>query len=128
MEGAMHIEHITTQLASLAEGRVRKDTGGARQGGGEPVDLVERAFERKTDDSLRKDKEILDAAGKKLEEALAERGLKLKYHVDEASDTVQVEIVDPESGKVVRKLPPDDILKLARSVREMARGFLDKMS
>lgn len=124
----MHIEHITTQLASLVEGRVRKDAGGARRGHGEPLQSVERVSERAPEDSLRKDKEILDAAGKKLEEALAERGLKLKYHVDEASDTVQVEIVDPESGKVVRKLPPDEILKLARSVREMARGFLDRMS
>ena len=73
------------------------------------------------------DKAALAEAGEKLDAALESLGLKLKYHVDEATDTLQVEVIEPDSGKVLRKLPPDDLLKLARSVQEMARGFLDKM-
>lgn len=73
------------------------------------------------------DRAVLAEAKEKLDAALGSLGLKLKYHVDESTDKLQVEVIEPDSGKVLRKLPPDDILKLARSVQEMARGFLDKM-
>jgi len=73
------------------------------------------------------DRKILTEAGQKLDEALESLGLTLKYRVDESTDRLQVEIIEPDTGKVLRKLPPDDLLKLARSVQEMARGFLDKM-
>lgn len=73
------------------------------------------------------DRAALAEAREQLDATLGALGLKLKYHVDESTDKLQVEVIEPDSGKVLRKLPPDDILKLARSVQELSRGFLDKM-
>ncbi|MFW5488832.1 MAG: flagellar protein FlaG [Desulfovibrio sp.] len=60
-----------------------------------------------------------------LEDSLASHGLKLKFKVDEKTDILQVEVLDSTTGKTVRKLPPDNLLQLTASIKELSRGLLD---
>ncbi len=61
-----------------------------------------------------------------LEDSLSSHGLKLKFNIDEKTDVMQVEVLDSKSGKTVRKLPPDDLLRLSASIKELSRGLLDR--
>jgi len=51
----------------------------------------------------------------------------LKFNVLEENDTIQVEIIDSD-GKTIRKIPEDDLLKLSESLKNLGKGFLDKVS
>ncbi|EPR43885.1 flagellar protein FlaG protein [Desulfovibrio sp. X2] len=73
------------------------------------------------------DREALQEAEDRLRTALQAVGVRLRFHVDQSTDKLQVEIVDPDSGKTVQKLPPDNLLKLAKSLQETSRGLLDRL-
>lgn len=72
------------------------------------------------------DRETLEAKLGDLEERLAGNGVELKFRLREESGDLQVEVLDPESDKVVRKIPPDELIKLSASLEEQAGGFLNK--
>lgn len=73
------------------------------------------------------DKEHLDLIIKDAQEHLEQHDINLKFNVLEEGETVQVEIVDSD-GKTIRKIPEDDLLKLSKSLKNLERGFLDKIS
>ncbi|WP_243546419.1 flagellar protein FlaG [Pseudodesulfovibrio tunisiensis] len=62
-----------------------------------------------------------------VQEKLDARDIKLKFNVLEKEDTVQVEVQD-EQGKVIRKIPADEMIKLSQSIKEFVGGFLDRTS
>jgi flagellar protein FlaG len=53
-------------------------------------------------------------------------GVNLKFNIDERTDIVQVEVRDPETDKLIRKIPADEMLDLAASIEKMVGLFLDK--
>ena len=53
-------------------------------------------------------------------------GVNLKFHIDEKTDIVQVEVRDPDTQKLIRKIPADEMLELAASIEKMVGLFLDK--
>ena len=53
-------------------------------------------------------------------------GVNLKFSVDERTDIVQVEVRDPETDKLIRKIPGDEMLDLAASIENMVGLFLNK--
>ena len=57
---------------------------------------------------------------------MASIGVSLKFNIDERTDTVQVEVRDPETDKLIRKIPADEMLDLAASIENMVGLFLDK--
>ena len=63
-----------------------------------------------------------------LQKQLADNGVELKFKLREESGDIQVEVLDPESDKVLRKLPPDELIKLSASLEAQAGGFLDRVS
>lgn len=50
--------------------------------------------------------------------------LSFTYHKE--TEQLVVEVIDPESGKVVRQIPPEELLDLAVKLQEMIGLFLDK--
>ena len=44
--------------------------------------------------------------------------------VDRDSGRIIVKLVDPESGEVTRQIPPDEVLKMARKLRDLQPGQL----
>lgn len=53
-------------------------------------------------------------------------GVNLKFNVDERTDMVQVEVRDPDTDKLIRKIPADEMLNLAASIENMVGLFLNK--
>lgn len=47
----------------------------------------------------------------------------LKFHVDQESHEVIVKVIDPETDKVIKILPPEELRRLHASLKE-AIGFL----
>jgi len=73
------------------------------------------------------DKTLAREAAQALDEKLAANDTGLKIGVlDDKSNTVQVEVVDQQSNKGLRKIPQDDMVKLAASIKEMTGVFLNK--
>ncbi len=50
----------------------------------------------------------------------------LHYEVDEELNRVVVKILDGESGDVIRQIPPENLLKLAKVLKDQAGLLFDK--
>ncbi len=57
---------------------------------------------------------------------MASVGVKLQFHIDESTDRIQVEVRDPQTDKLIRKIPPDDILRLAAAIEETVGVLMDR--
>lgn len=76
-----------------------------------------------------KDPELREKIGQLAEAVegfLQVMGTELKFNIDERTDHLQVEVIDPDKDKVIQKIPPDDLLKLAASIEDMVGVFVDK--
>jgi flagellar protein FlaG len=61
----------------------------------------------------------VQAAGETVNRALQMAGHNLQFRVHEASGRVQVKVVEASSGKVVREIPPTQLLDLSASIKRM---------
>ena len=51
-------------------------------------------------------------------------GVELKFHIHKGTNKIQVDVIDPEKNKVIRKIPPDELLNLAASIEQMVGVFM----
>ncbi len=92
-----------------------------------PTDAVGRQSEAHSDRQRERfSEDELNAALSRAEEHFAANNVKLKFNVLEENGTIQVEILDSD-GKTIRKIPEDDLLKLSESLKDLGKGFLDKV-
>jgi flagellar protein FlaG len=73
------------------------------------------------------DREALKSFIGALEKFSQTLGVSLKLHFHEPSNTIQAEIRDGSGQKVLRQIPPDEILDLAVSIRKLS-GLLAQRS
>lgn len=93
-----------------------------------PVDAVQRNRGAQPDKQAESfSAEELNSMLAQAEENFASNDVKLKFNVLQENDTIQVEIIDSD-GKTIRKIPEDDLLKLSESLKNLGKGFLDKVS
>jgi len=57
---------------------------------------------------------------------MASLGVELSFHIDENTDRLQVEVRDPKTDKLIRKIPPDDLLRLAAAIEETVGVLIDR--
>ncbi len=74
------------------------------------------------DISLQKLQNVTEA----MDAYMSSMGVSLKFNIDERTDTIQVEVRNPETDKLIRKIPADEMLDLAASIENMVGLFLDK--
>lgn len=72
------------------------------------------------------DREALSQYLGEAHERLARAGMQLKFTFHEDTGDLQVELINSEDDKVVRKIPPDELLELSASLKEMAGAFLNR--
>jgi len=60
--------------------------------------------------------EAMDLVG----EHLQGTGINIRLRATENSERLQVEVFDPKTKEVLRRFPPDEIIRLAESIDEMA--------
>ena len=64
------------------------------------------------------------ATVRKLNELMAERQRSLSFHIDEASGRMVITVLDALTSQVVRQIPSEEVLVLARALAETS-GLLD---
>jgi len=73
------------------------------------------------------DKNSAKEAAQKLDDHFQSTNTGLKIRVlDDSRHTIQVEVVDQASNKVLRKIPQDEVLKLAASMKNMTGVLVNK--
>lgn len=60
-----------------------------------------------------------------LNSELGLRRISLNFSIDEDSDSLVVQVVDSDSGKVIRQIPPDEILTLRKRLEELIGIIFD---
>jgi flagellar protein FlaG len=68
--------------------------------------------------------EEVRAAADRLAEYLRSIGRHLRFHVDEASGTVVVSVMDDATGERIRQIPSEEMLRLARRRPDDSGSFL----
>ncbi|MFZ5426263.1 MAG: flagellar protein FlaG [Thermodesulfobacteriota bacterium] len=63
---------------------------------------------------------------RKAQEYFNKKGVDLNFRLLDDSKKLQVEVVDAQSHKVIRKIPEDEIVTLSDNLKKMAKGVLDK--
>jgi len=91
-----------------------------------PVQLHEQQGGAQQDDSEEISLQKLQNLTEAVDSYMSSLGVNLKFNVDERTDIVQVEVRDPETDKLIRKIPADEMLDLAASIEKMVGLFLDK--
>lgn len=121
----MKIEALQLEPSLLQSRRFGLEGGLVSQS--QAVDLGEKASLQDADFLIRgQEREKLFEAIQAADERLEELGLHVRLKIAEKSDRLQVEVYDPETEKVIRRFPPDEIIKLAESIEEMAGVILDR--
>jgi len=59
-----------------------------------------------------------------LQENLGITDVKLDYSVHKATGNIVVKVINNESGKVIREIPPNELLAIAESIIEEIHGLL----
>lgn len=69
---------------------------------------------------------VLERTVQPVERFMQSIGVEIKFHLHEETGEMQAEVMDPAGEKVIRKIPSDEILRLAASIKEMSDHFLNK--
>jgi len=82
-----------------------------------------------------KDKGLIQHTSKDLEEikkatneVLAQLNIQLDFTLDKDLHKVVVKVINKETGKVIRQIPPEEMLKIAKRMEEMSGILLDRWS
>ena len=78
-------------------------------------------IQKLTGDELEKIKEATN-------EVLAQLNIQLDFDIDKTLGKVIVKVINKETGKVIRQIPPEEMLKIAKRMEEMSGILIDKWS
>ena len=106
--------------ASVAPGNSHEPAGQKRAEPAHPKPVPEPSPDEKP-----ADRTALDQAVGKVREVFQAAAPRVQFEVDADLHRVVVKIVNGESGELIRQIPEEEILRLARSLEE-AKGLLLK--
>jgi flagellar protein FlaG len=70
-------------------------------------------------------RELIEDSIQTLNTELEQRHISLNYSIDDDSDSLVVQVIDSDSGKVIRQIPPDEILVLRQRLEELTGIIFD---
>jgi flagellar protein FlaG len=65
------------------------------------------------------------AAVQKLVDVANASNVELSFSVDQSSEQIVVKVTDANTGKVIRQIPSEEMLRLSRNIKEMIGVFYD---
>ena len=71
------------------------------------------------------DRELLEKSVASVQDHIKAVHRNINFEVDDASGDTLVKVVDPESGDLIRQLPPESIVATAKILAEMAKKGLE---
>lgn len=72
------------------------------------------------------EKNQLEKQIEKLNEEYRNKNTSLSFSIDEETKSVIVKVVDTESDKVIRQIPPDEVLAIRRRIQSLLGAIFDK--
>lgn len=75
--------------------------------------------EVRLDEFTQPTKEVIQRAADQIRGYLSDSGRDLNVFVDDRAGYLVTTVVNPANGEVVRQIPPDETLRIARNVQEM---------
>lgn len=71
------------------------------------------------------DKDVLERALAQAEKTAKVFGRDLRFTYEEEADIVQVTVIDGDTDEVIRKIPPDEIVRLVEHINDMLGVMFD---
>ena len=68
----------------------------------------------------------LEAMSRAIQEEVGVGDIRLNYSVNQPTGEVVVTVIDGQTGKVIRQIPPEELLALAESMKEFEGIFFNK--
>lgn len=68
----------------------------------------------------------IDQVSRQIQETLGMIDFRLNFSVDPDTQTVIAKVVNAQTGKVIREIPPPELLALAKSMKEMEGILFDE--
>jgi flagellar protein FlaG len=69
---------------------------------------------------------VVSEAIEKLNKALEGTNRRMEYSVHEVTNGIMIKVIDEETGKVIREVPPKKILDMVANMMEMAGLIVDE--
>lgn len=76
----------------------------------------------KNDGDLHKLQDALE----KINKSLKLKNIALNYSIDEKTKDIVIKVVEKDSQKVIRQIPPDDVLRLRGRIKELLGVIFDE--
>ena|GEM_PF-996719 len=70
-------------------------------------------------------RELLEDSIKTLNTELAQKHVTLNYSIDDDSESLVVQVIESDSGKIIRQIPPEEILALRQRLEELTGIIFD---
>lgn len=68
---------------------------------------------------------LVEQSVKNLNSELEQRHISLNFSIDDESESLVVQVVESKSGKIIRQIPPEDILALRKRLEELTGIMFD---
>jgi len=68
----------------------------------------------------------MDQVSTQIQETLGMIDIKLNFSVDPETQTVIAKVINAQTGKIIREIPPPELLALAKSMKEMEGLLFDE--
>ena len=72
------------------------------------------------------DKKLLEKIVDKLSQQFRSRNTSLNFSIDDATKSLVVMVIDSESEKVIRQIPPEEVLAIRARIQELLGALFDK--
>jgi flagellar protein FlaG len=118
-------------------GTVQETSTRAQKPGAQSAAATQTPTTKSTDEtsqpkkSLREESLSADMVRKETEalnDTLKSMGRSLRFNVDDKTDTVVVKVVDEDTGKIIREIPPESVLKMRERLSEMNGLLLEEQA
>ena len=70
-------------------------------------------------------RELIEDTIQTLNTELGQKHISLNFSIDDDSDCLVVQVIEADSGKVIRQIPPDEILVLRQRLEELTGIIFD---
>jgi flagellar protein FlaG len=70
-------------------------------------------------------RELIEDSIETLNAELDQKHILLNFSIDEDSDSLVVQVIEADSGKVIRQIPPEEILVLRKRLEELTGIIFD---
>jgi len=72
------------------------------------------------------DKKLLEKLVDKLSQQFRSRDTSLNFSIDEKTKSLVVKVIDSETEKVIRQIPPEEVLVIRERIQELLGALYDK--